>query len=266
MQTIERAVTQMLEYMRENAPLLKSRKGDLRRQYFILYYERLLELIDGAMRLIGQTRDWAPANVLLRSALECSVDLKNLAEKPGYEQLVRAMVLENRSALYHYKSQPAYDELVEIYGQDEVIRRGEEAEKAFRDALKTATQHFPLLHNASRNLNVLNRFRIAGQEERYQTEYTLLSMATHNDMTMMELQGELIDSVPEDAQMDVWADERAWNMCLRFLVDALKYKTMLMGRDDELVQACIGCLETVRRKQERKAQKGKYAAEGQGHK
>ena len=59
MHTMERALTQMLEYMRESAKLLTVRKGDERRAYFVLYYERLLELVDGALRLIGQTRDWA---------------------------------------------------------------------------------------------------------------------------------------------------------------------------------------------------------------
>ncbi|MGN1250249.1 MAG: hypothetical protein ACI4XW_09215, partial [Candidatus Spyradocola sp.] len=96
--------------------------------------------------------------------------------------------------------------------------------------------------------SVLNRFRIAGQEERYQTEYTLLSMVTHNDMTVLTLQDEL----RVQCDMDAYADERAWQLCLRFLVDALKYKTQLFGPDDELIQACLGCLEAVRKKQERK--------------
>ena len=193
MHTMERALTQMLEYMRESAPLLQRgiRKGDERREFFVLYYGRLLELVDGALRLIGQTRDWAPTNVLLRCALECSVDLKNLAEKEGYVHIVKAMMMDSRSALFHFRSEPTYSELVELYGQEEVNRMTQQAKADYDRALKTATRHFPFLNNSSRNLNVLNRFRIAGQEERYQTEYSLLSMITHNDMTVMSLKDEL---------------------------------------------------------------------------
>ena len=257
MHTMERALTQMLEYMRESAPLLKSRirKGEVRREYFLLYYERLLELVDGALRLIGQTKDWAPTNVLLRSALECSVDLCNLAQREGYEHIITAMMMDSKSALFHFKSEPTYSELVELYGRDEVVKMGLRAKEDYDRALKTATEHFPFIRNSSRNLNVLNRFRIAGQEERYQTEYSLLSMVTHNDMTVMSLKDELDDALDERA-VDVLSDERAWNMCLRFLVDALAYKTQLFGRDDALIQACMGCLEPVCDKQKRKEKNG----------
>ena len=251
MLTMERALTQMLEYLRESLPLLRTPEDDLRRGYFILFYTRLLELIDAALRLTGQTRDWAPTNVLLRSALECSVDLCNLAQQPGYEHVVRAMMLENRSALFHFKSQPAYGELVDIHGLQRVQQMGAQAEREFKQALREATGYFPILNNSSRNLSVLNRFRIAGQEERYQTEYTLLSMVTHNDMTVLTLQ----DALRTQGSMDAYADERAWERCLRFLVDAIHYKTLLFGPDDELVQACLGCLEVVRQKQERKQKK-----------
>ena len=251
MLTMERALTQMLEYLRESLPLLRAPEDDLRRGYFILFYTRLLELIDAALRLTGQTRDWAPTNVLLRSALECSVDLCNLAQQPGYEHVVRAMMLENRSALFHFKSQPAYGELVDIHGLQRVQQMGAQAEREFKQALREATGYFPILNNSSRNLSMLNRFRIAGQEERYQTEYTLLSMVTHNDMTVLTLQ----DALRTQGSMDTYADERAWERCLRFLVDAIHYKTLLFGPDDELVQACLGCLEVVRQKQERKQKK-----------
>ena len=251
MHTMERALTQMVEYMRESAKLLTVRKGDERRAYFVLYYERLLELVDGALRLIGQTRDWAPTNVLLRSALECSVDLKNLAQAQGYEHIVKAMMMDTRSALFHFKTEPAYSELVELYGREEVLKMGQDAKRDYDYALKIATRHFPFINNSSRNLNVMNRFRIAGQEERYQTEYSLLSMVTHNDMTVMSIKDELDEGL--DARtVDLLSDERAWNMCLRFLVDAMKYKTQLFGRDDELVQACMGCLKPLQEKQARR--------------
>ncbi len=253
MLTMEKVLTQMLEYLRESLPLLRAPEGDLRREYFILFYARLLELIDAALRLTGQTRDWAPTNVLLRSALECSVDLCNLAQKPGYEYVIRAMMLENRSALFHFKTQPAYDELVEIYGQERVQQMGAQAEREFKQTLRRASEYFPILNGSSRNLSVLNRFRIAGQEKRYQTEYTLLSMVTHNDMTVLALQNEL----DLQGNVDAYADERAWEQCMRFMVDAIKYKTQLFGLDKELIQACLGCLEMVLQKQERKKKEHK---------
>ena len=203
MHTMERALTQMVEYMRESAPLLKKRirKGDERREFFVLYYNRMLELVDGALRLIGQTKDWAPTNVLLRSALECSVDLKNLAEQEGYVHIIKAMMMDSKSALFHFKSEPTYSELVEMYGKEEVLNMAQQAQTDYDRALKTATRHYPFLKNASRNLNVLNRFRIAGQEDRYQTEYSLLSMITHNDMTVMSLKDELDEGL-EAQQVD----------------------------------------------------------------
>ena len=132
---------------------------------------------------------------------------------------------------------------------------GQRAQNEFRTALKVATQHFPLLKNASRNLNVLNRFRIAGQEELYQTQYTFLSMVTHNDMALMTVREELDRDMDEamDRALERARDENAYNMILRFLVDALKYKTQVFGPDDALIEASLACLEVLRRKQERKA-------------
>ena len=255
MHTTEKVLTRLVEILREDLPGLRAEPGDARGQYFLLYYARLLELLDGALRLAGQTRDAAPVSVLLRSALECSVDLKNLAEQPAYVHVVRAMMLENRSAVFHFRTQPAYGELVELCGKKAVEEMGQRAQNEFRTALKVATQHFPLLKNASRNLNVLNRFRIAGQEELYQTQYTFLSMVTHNDMALMTVREELDRDMDEamDRAMERARDENAYNMILRFLVDALTYKTQVFGPDDALIEASLACLEVLRRKQERKA-------------
>ena len=120
MHTTEKVLTRLVEILREDLPGLRAEPGDARGQYFLLYYARLLELLDGALRLAGQTRDAAPVSVLLRSALECSVDLKNLAEQPAYVHVVRAMMLENRSAVFHFRTQPAYGELVELCGKKAV--------------------------------------------------------------------------------------------------------------------------------------------------
>ena len=56
-----------------------------------------------------------------------------------------------------------------------------------------------------------------------------------------------------DSAMERARDENAYNMILRFLVDALKYKTQVFGPDDALIEASLACLEVLRRKQERKA-------------
>lgn len=248
MHTMERVVTQMLEYMRESVALLVVPQGDERKQYFVLYYERLLESLDAALRLVGQTRDWAPTNVLLRCALECFIDLYNLTYRDGYAFVVRAMMLENHSALFHFKTQPIYDELLDQHGVAAVEEMGQRSKNKFRTALKVATQYFPIIKNASRNLSVLNRFRIADKEELYQTQYTFLSMITHNDMTLMVVKDEL-DMMLDT---DLLSDEKAYGMILQFMVDALKCKTHVFGPDDELVQACIGCLDILKKKQDRK--------------
>ena len=60
------------------------------------------------------------------------------------------MMLENRSAVFHFRTQPAYGELVELCGKKAVEEMGQRAQNEFRTALKVATQHFPLLKNASR--------------------------------------------------------------------------------------------------------------------
>ena len=235
MHTTERVVTSMIELLHENLPLLQSGPEDRKRAYFILYYARLIELLDGAVRLAGQMDRWAPTSVLLRSALECTVDLKNLACAPGYEHVVRAMMLENRSAVYRFHTQPAYDELVRQYGAERVEQMGQRAQNEFRTALKVATRSFPFLNNASRNLSVLNRFRIAGMERMYQEEYTFLSMVTHNDMSVLAF-GDVVDRLPG---IDGLWDEYAYSLCIRFIVEAVRYKTLLFGRDDELVQAAF---------------------------
>ena len=248
MHTTERVVTSMIELLHENLPLLQSAPEDRKRAYFILYYARLIELLDGAVRLAGQMDRWGPTSVLLWSALECTVDLKNLACAPGYEHVVRAMMLENRSAVYRFHTQPAYDELVRQYGAERVEQMGQRAQNEFRTALKVATLSFPFLNNASRNLSVLNRFRIAGMERMYQEEYTFLSMVTHNDMSVLAF-GDVVDRLPG---IDGLWDEYAYSLCIRFIVEAVRYKTLLFGRDDELVQALLSALQILKARQDRK--------------
>mgnify|MGYP004637471607 CR=1 FL=1 len=51
MHTTERVVTSMVELLRENLPLLQCSPEDKKRGYFILYYTRLTELLDGAVRV-----------------------------------------------------------------------------------------------------------------------------------------------------------------------------------------------------------------------
>ena len=234
MHTTERVVTSMIELLHENLPLLQSAPEDRKRAYFILYYARLIELLDGAVRLAGQMDRWAPTSVLLRSALECTVDLKNLACAPGYEHVVRAMMLENRSAVYRFHTQPAYDELVRQYGAERVEQMGQRAQNEFRTALKVATLSFP--------------FRIAGMERMYQEEYTFLSMVTHNDMSVLAF-GDVVDRLPG---IDGLWDEYAYSLCIRFIVEAVRYKTLLFGRDDELVQALLSALQILKARQDRK--------------
>ena len=82
----------------------------------------------------------------------------------------------------------------------------------------------------------------------YQEEYTFLSMVTHNDMSVLAF-GDVVDRLPG---IDGLWDEYAYSLCIRFIVEAVRYKTLLFGRDDELVQALLSALQILKARQDRK--------------
>ena len=46
MHTTEKVLTRLVEILREDLPGLRAEPGDARGQYFLLYYARLLELLE----------------------------------------------------------------------------------------------------------------------------------------------------------------------------------------------------------------------------
>lgn len=237
MHPAENALEKMLQLMEAALPALPE-KAPAQKSYFVLYYSHLLRLLEGTVLLARNTTDAAAPRILLRSATECIVDLKNLAEQKHYYLVLQAMDLDERVCVFRYKSAPAYRALVDRIGQS----RADETEKRLRAALKSklkkATEHFPLLQNSAGKLTVLNRFRIADEEELYQTRYTALSMSTHNNASLLELDRSLDLELP----MDALEDESVCAAAMRYAVDAIRYESLLFGVDEALVRGCIDAL------------------------
>lgn len=240
MHLAENTILDVLGQLEAQAPALTKDDADTRK-FFLLYFRRLIELLRGAVLLSRQTRDISAPNILLRSALECSIDLKNLAEHPKYYLVLQAMELDSRYSLFRYKSAPTYPALVREIGQDRALAMEKGLKKRLKKKLAEATEAFPLLQNAAHRLNVLTRFRIAGEEELYQTRYTTLSMATHNDLTLLALQEELDLELP----MDALGDQSVCATALSMVVDAIRYQSQLFGVNETLVKGVIASLQQL---------------------
>jgi hypothetical protein len=236
----ENTILRLARLMRARIPEASEEKS-VRKGYFLLYYERLLSLCEGAIWLSRESEDSAPPAVLLRSALECSIDLYNLASFPEYHFVIRAMELYDRDALFRYKAQPLYERLEKELGEEGLRRLERESSSMLREALERAGQVFPIL-DAPHKLNVINRFRIAGKEELYQTEYTMLSATAHNALADMAIEKIMSLQLPFDRLLD----ERLCSTCLRLLVDALRYSATLFGPDEELLLGAIGMLKELK--------------------
>lgn len=220
---------------------------DRAQKVFLLYLDRLLDLIDGAMTLVPRD-DATPSIVLMRSALECYVDLFNLArDGDPYLLILQAMLLENRSAIFHYKTEPYYGHFVAELGEAGALKRGKEIAARFKACLKEATAHYPLLRYSGRNLTVLNRFRIADMEERYHTDYTWLSMQTHNALEPIINEERLRvfgGDMLEDAQ-DGITISTVLHFAMGFMVDALKCIDTMFGPDDDFTREFLALLKRV---------------------
>ncbi|MDR3085964.1 MAG: DUF5677 domain-containing protein [Christensenellaceae bacterium] len=236
----ENTILRLVRLMRARIPAASEQKS-VRKGYFLLYYERLLSLCEGAVWLSRESQDSAPPAVLLRSALECSIDLYNLASFSEYHFVIRAMELYDRDALFRYRAQPLYGRLEKELGEEGLRRLESESSMMLREALQKAERYFPLL-DAPHKLNVINRFRIAGKEELYQTEYTMLSATAHNALADMAIEKVLSLRLPFDRLLD----ERLCSTCLRLLVDALRCSAALLGPDEELLSGAIGLLKELK--------------------
>lgn len=237
MHIAENALQEMLRRMEASLPELGP-DAPPRQAYFVLYYRHLLRLLDGALLLSRQTLDSFSPRILLRSALECKVDLKNLAENKDYYLVLQAMELDERVCVFRYKSAHAYQALLKRVGKKKANVLEKRFKASLKQKLREATDRFPILQNAAGRLTVLTRFRIAGEEELYQTRYTALSLSTHNNASLLELDQNLELDLP----MDLLEDEQIVNTAMEFAVDAIKYRCALFGLDEGLVRGCIELL------------------------
>lgn len=243
MHLAERTILRIIKLMRECMPCIDDRNPPPQKEFFALYYRRMIELCESAILLSRQTDYLSSASILMRSALECAVDLENLARFDQYYLVLEAIELANRYEMFKYKADPVYPALLNEMGRI----RADEAEASLKQALKhtlqRATKAFPILENAVHKLNVLNRFRIAGKEEVYQTQYATLSMATHNALSMLTLRQELdLDGLP---QMEHLFDAEICNVAMEHLVNAIKWESLLFGTDETLVRGVIQQLRSL---------------------
>ncbi|MDR2514325.1 MAG: DUF5677 domain-containing protein [Christensenellaceae bacterium] len=236
----ENTILRLIRLMRRRSQAANEQKS-VQKGYFLLYYERLLALCEGAVSLSRQSETSAPPAVLLRSALECSIDLYNLASFPEYHYVVRAVELHDRDALFRYKAKPLYARLEKELGEEGLRTLEEESARKSREALEQAGRYFPSL-DAPHKLNVINRFRIAGKEELYQTDYTLLSATAHNALGDLAIEKALSLHLPLDRLLD----ERLCSTCLGLLVDAIRCSAALFGPDEQLLTNAIGMLKELK--------------------
>ena len=242
--TMYDAIGQMVAKVHVKSTMLVPRNTAER--VFVLYLDRLLTLIESALELVNGD-DATAATVLMRSALECYVDLYNLSrDGEKYLLVLRAMLLENRSAIFHFKTQPHYGYFVEELGESGALKRGKEIAAQLKTALKDATDVYPVIRYSPRNLTILNRFRIADMEERYHTEYTWLSMETHNALESLLVEeglrrsGEMFDEAQEEISASA-----VLHLATGFMVDTLKCIAAVFGPDDDLTRGFLHALEDV---------------------
>lgn len=248
----ERTVFSLIRLMETHLPEPPS-QADPRRLYFLLFLRRQLELCSAAVQLSRQTDDIAPPSILLRSALECSVDLQNLCQHEHYHLVLRAIELDNRLDLFRYKAEPAYSQLTQELGAGQMRAIEKKLKAQLQEALKAASQHFPLLGYQQSRLNIINRFRIAGREEEYQNRYTLYSTAAHNALSMMAIEQEL------GAHLDLedFIRTQTTSTVLEFLVQALQHQSKLFYVDEELIREAMDLLSALNEATPRLPKNGK---------
>lgn len=234
----------MVERTHVKAQMLVAR-GTTQR-VFVLYLERLLGLIDGALALLyGQ--EPTPSAILTRSALECYVDIVNLSrDGDDYLLVLKAMLLENRSSIFHFKTAELYDHFVEDLGEGGAIKMGKRIAEQFKGTLKKASDRYPILRYQARNLTVLNRFRIADMENRYHAAYTWLSMLAHNALEPLLIDdGMRRAGEGADVAQDGVEQAAVLHIIMEMLVDTLKCIETLFGKDEAFTRQFLALLEQV---------------------
>lgn len=241
--TLYDALIEMIALSREKAEMLPRRSRQ--KLVFLLYYERMLDLVANALELLGDASASSSA-ILIRSALECSVDMINLSQSEHYLLVLRAIVLENRYDIFRYKTPPLYELLIAEQGGAQTSKMGKDLLSEFQQCLKEATKHYPDLRNNPRNLSVISRFRIANKKSQYYTLYTWLSMQSHNDLEPLLLSGGIQEEDIAMARAQSAALGAAIiHLSLELMVDSVHAVHRLFGPDDGFIGSVVSILETV---------------------
>lgn len=138
----------------------------------------VLELAGDCLALLRSRRRIGP-KVLLRSLMEAWVELKNVARDPDYLGFMNAVQLELQLRRIDAASQadaelnPYFEDL--RANEDLESRRGEF--KRDLEALKA--------HGFGR-LSIRDRFRRAGEGQRYESVYALLAQHSHHNLIALE--------------------------------------------------------------------------------
>lgn len=142
-------------------------KGDL---YSIMLYASIVELANGACRLIAAGEPTGVGTVT-RMALEALVDLRNLASDPEYINYLELRSLKEWQQTY---------ELAES-GNSYVAAIVDEP--TFQEQKQATAQQIQALHKQGfRQLSAEARFERAGMEENYGGMYRWLCSDTHNSL------------------------------------------------------------------------------------
>jgi hypothetical protein len=206
----------------------------------------MLNLIEGALDLL-YGEDNTASTILMRSALECYVEIVNLSrDGDDYLLVLRAVLLEGRSAIFHFKTKGLYDHFVNELGASGAAKMGKEIADQFKDALKNASDRYPILRYNTRNLTILNRFRIADMEDRYHSEYTWLSMQAHNALEPLLIdEGMRRAGAAMDEAQDGVGQATVIHFAMGLLVDTVKWVNNMFGADDAFTGQFLSLLEKV---------------------
>lgn len=138
---------------------------------------RVLEFAEGIYVML-ERRDSACSLILLRSLLEVHVDLRNLAEDPGYDEFMHAAWLNQQRR-----------------GLQKALKKGSDSRLiATSDDADEAREHLDHVHSTLQELksrdiiplSIESRFQRAGELDLYDGPYAHLSWNTHSNLNVLE--------------------------------------------------------------------------------
>lgn len=151
-------------------------------QHVISLYGSIIEL-SSSIKVLYQSGHLTAIPVLLRTILEAFVDLCNLCQDPkyGYSLIMNS---HNESLRFLKAAQNDQNIYTNMIAQDPNIDEHIANFEAKIDALKT---------NGNKRLNVRERFEKADMGDEYQTIYSMLCTASHNDIRALRTRHLVID-------------------------------------------------------------------------